>query len=345
MGPAGASPFKGTVVGVAAGGFGGGIAPTPPRAPSNPPPGFGQPPAGYGQPPAGYGASAGYGAPPGQGPQEGGYGGNAPPAAYGAPPPNAYGGAITPQGVPGGGVNPMGSTVADPSAMYGGSGAPYGGQQDPNAYGAPPQGQSAGPSQGQAYGGGYGAPPQGGAFGGPPQQQGYGPPQGYDPNQPQNPVALQAPQGYGAQPYGAQSYGQPAGLPGQAGMIPGAMGGGIQVRGAKGQVRAPVTVVLLSMFTFGIYPLIWYFNTYNEVAGFLNDPAAPPWWKPMLFSMLTCNAYGLYLVLTRLGGVIQQVQQRAGVQNAQNLGWMYIIPVYGTFLVQSELNKAWQTPG
>ena len=133
----------------------------------------------------------------------------------------------------------------------------------------------------------------------------------------------------------------------QMGMMQ-APGAGVMVspggNGPKGIVRKPVNVVLLCMFTFGIYPLIWYFQTYNEVATFLNRPT-PPWWKPMLLSMVTCNLYGLYLMLTCLGEVIAEVQQRANVQQPQNLGWMYVIPVYGIFLVQRELNTAWEAPG
>jgi hypothetical protein len=39
------------------------------------------------------------------------------------------------------------------------------------------------------------------------------------------------------------------------------------------------------------------------------------------------------------------VQQRAGVPNAQDQGFMYFIPYYNVILLQSELNRAWQQPG
>jgi hypothetical protein len=127
-------------------------------------------------------------------------------------------------------------------------------------------------------------------------------------------------------------------------MIQAPVGGAMMIPGGKGLARNPIHVVLLSMFTFGVYPLLWYFKTYNEVQGYLGGGGAP-WWKPMLISMVTCNLYGLYLVVTQLGGIIAQVQQKAGLADARNLGWIYILPVYGTYLVQTELNKAWQAPG
>lgn len=46
-----------------------------------------------------------------------------------------------------------------------------------------------------------------------------------------------------------------------------------------------------------------------------------------------------------MGILVQEVQQRAGVPNPQNHGIMFLIPVYNTFLLQEELNKAWSTPG
>ena len=167
---------------------------------------------------------------------------------------------------------------------------------------------------------------------------------GYDPNQSQNQGMMPSQQQYGMQPPpGYGGYAQPQQQMGMmaAGGAPMMTPGG---SGPKGVARNPLHVMLLCMFTFGVYPLVWYMKTYNEVQGFLNR-GGPPWWKVLLISMVTCQFYGLYLVFTRLGGIIAEVQQRAGVQNPQNLGFMYLIPAYGPFLVQTELNKAWQTPG
>ena len=312
----GPSAFKGTVVGVAAGGFGGGIAPTPPRAPSNPP--------------------AAYGAPPPE------------PQRFGSQPPYA------PMGGGGGAgnVNPMGSTVADTGANYGGGATPSpfmspAAQQPPQDAGyGPPQGQQ------QGYGGGgYGAPPQGQPFGAPPsQQQPYGAPPPYDPNAGQNPGGMQVAQQYGAPQQYGQAYGAPGGMPGQAGMMApggpggGMMGGGDGTNGPKGTVRKGTQVLLYTVLSCGIYQIIWLIQTCNEMKAFLKRDE-PSWVKLWLLSTVTCGFYAMYWYAVRLGALIAECQQRAGVQNPQNLGWMYIIPYYNLILATDELNKAWQTPG
>ncbi len=80
------------------------------------------------------------------------------------------------------------------------------------------------------------------------------------------------------------------------------------------------------------------------MSGFLKRDE-PNWLKVLGLSMVTCNIYGLYWFAVKLGAIIAEIQQRAGVQNPQNLGWMYLIPYYNVILITNELNKAWQTPG
>jgi hypothetical protein len=284
------------------------------------------------------GAPPGYGAPPQQ-----------PAQGYGAPP-----GQADPSGIGGGFGAPPQQGYGQPQQGYG---QPQQGYGQPQGYGAPQQGYGAPPQQGygqpqqgygqpQGYGApqqGYGAPPQGGQGYGDPNagQNPYGQPQQGQYGQPQPQGMMQQP-GYGAQPQGYGGYGQP-----QQGMVAAPFGGAMVtggVPGGKGPVRNPLHVVLLSMFTFGVYPLIWYFKTYNEVQGYLAK-GGPPWWKPMLISMVTCNIMGLVWLITKVGGIIAEVQQKAGLPDARNLGWIYVIPVYGTYLAQVELNKAWSSPG
>ncbi len=241
--------------------------------------------------------------------------------------------------------------MADPSSTYGAPAAasPYGAAAPvPGAggYGAPPGGSSgfgAAPAQSfgapDAFGGpqqSYGTPPPQHGFGSAPPQQSYGGPQsGYDA---QNPAAMQLAGGANMNPYGQ---------PGQPGSMGAAGGGGGMLpggNGPKGQVRNGTQVLLYSFLSCGIYQVIWFISICGEMSAFLKRDE-PSWLKVLLFSTLTCNIYGLYWFAVKLGALIAEVQQRAGVQNPQNLGWMYLIPYYNIILIQEELNKAWQLPG
>ncbi len=139
-------------------------------------------------------------------------------------------------------------------------------------------------------------------------------------------------------------------MPGQGAMVPAGAGGAMMpaggdgTHGPKGQLRDGTKVVIFSLVSCGFFSLLWFIWTCNEMSAFLKRDE-PSWIKILILSMVTCNLYGLYWFITRFGALIAEVQQRAGVPNAQNLGWVYIIPYYNIFLAQNELNKAWQTPG
>lgn len=151
-------------------------------------------------------------------------------------------------------------------------------------------------------------------FGGPQQAQQQG---GY------NPAAMQPMGGY---PQG----GQMQGPPGQ--------------HGPKGIVRNPINILLIGLATCGIYQMIWFFQICGEMKAFLgrDEPNAM---KIFLLSFVTCGLYSFYWMFASLGPLVQEIQQRAGVPNAQNQGFMYLIPYYNVILLQQELNKAWQAPG
>jgi hypothetical protein len=145
--------------------------------------------------------------------------------------------------------------------------------------------------------------------------------------------------GYSPAPYGSP-YGQELGQPGAGGMVPAGDG----TNGPKGQVRKGTQVVLYSVLSCGLYAAYWMFLTFQEMSAFLKRDE-PNFLKVMGLSIVTCNVYGLYWFATRFGALVAEIQQRAGVPNPQNLGWMYIIPYYNLMLATDELNKAWQTPG
>jgi hypothetical protein len=146
-----------------------------------------------------------------------------------------------------------------------------------------------------------------------------------------NPGAMQP---MGAYPQGGpmmqQGGGAPAGVPGQ--------------HGPKGEVKNGMTILLISIATCGLYQMIWFIQVSGEMSRFLQRDE-PNWLKIIGLSMVTCGMYGLYWQLVALGPLVQEIQQRAGVHNPQNHGFMYLIPYYNVFLLQQELNKAWQAPG
>jgi hypothetical protein len=158
-----------------------------------------------------------------------------------------------------------------------------------------------------------------------------------------NPYGAQQPPQAGAAYAGAQAGAmQPMGAFGGG---PLALAGGAPpgAHGPKGQVRNGMMVLLFGIISCGIYQLLWFIWSCNEIAAFLQRDE-PSWLKVVGLSIVTCGIYGLIWQITRVGALIQECQQRAGVPNAQNHGWMYIIPYYNVILMTEELNKAWQGP-
>jgi hypothetical protein len=125
------------------------------------------------------------------------------------------------------------------------------------------------------------------------------------------------------------------------GMAP---GGGMA--GAKGQVRNPVTVTLIS-FVCGFYMLYWfYFQVLPELKAYLgkSDQELNPT-KDLILGMVTC---GIWYILTILktGKLIQEAQQRAGRPNPEDKSTLFLIVAFVfapalPFLMQAELNKIW----
>jgi hypothetical protein len=185
--------------------------------------------------------------------------------------------------------------------------------------------------------------------------QGFGgPPPDYANPNPNMGYGNPAPGGYGNPAYGASpgyganpGYGQ--GAMQQYGGAGGAGGGGGAmvapgVHGQKGAVRNGLMVLLYGMGTCGIYQMIWFISVCGEMKEYLQRDE-PNWLKIMGLSIVTCGLYGLYWQFSRLGLLIQEMQQRAGLPNPQNPGIMLLIPYYNVMVMQEELNKVWQSPG
>jgi hypothetical protein len=141
--------------------------------------------------------------------------------------------------------------------------------------------------------------------------------------------------------------------PGFGAMQPGGMGGPMAGGGARGEVRNPVTIVLLSLVTCGIYGYYWfYYQLMPELRAYLgrNDEYNPT--TQVILSIVTCGIWYL-LGVAKACKMIQEGQQRAGRPNAEdktNLIWilfavnvllgvptMLAIP----WVIQTEANKIW----
>ncbi|HEU4406376.1 MAG TPA: DUF4234 domain-containing protein [Polyangiaceae bacterium] len=185
-------------------------------------------------------------------------------------------------------------------------GPPGGYNPPPGGYGGPPPG-------------GYGGPPPGG-YGGPP--GGYGaPPQG----------------GYG----GAPGYGGPpapyGGFPPPGPLAPG--GGPANL--AALTHREPVTVLLLSIVTCGVYFLIWKYQTTEELRQASGDNSI----NPMLDIVLTvvlCGLWGVYADY-RNAKKLFELAQAAGMQRSDQSTIVLVLDLVGlafvsTFILQGEYN-------
>ncbi len=113
----------------------------------------------------------------------------------------------------------------------------------------------------------------------------------------------------------------------------------------KGEVRNPMTVWLLSMFTCGLYGLYFTYLTAGELKAYLGKEDVNPVMITAL-SYFTCNFWGAFQV----GKLIMEAQQRAGVPNPADKGvvaWALntFFCGFGNKMLQEELNKVWEAGG
>jgi hypothetical protein len=146
--------------------------------------------------------------------------------------------------------------------------------------------------------------------------------------------AMPPPMQGGMMPYGQQ--GAPMMQAQGAPIQPGA-------HGPKGTVRNPMMALVWGLVSCGFYQLWWFIVSCNEMSAYLGREE-PSWWKVLLLSSVTCGIYGLYWQVARCGAIVQEMQQRAGLPNPDNKGFLYLVPYYNVFLLQEELNKVWQSP-
>jgi hypothetical protein len=140
--------------------------------------------------------------------------------------------------------------------------------------------------------------------------------------------------------------------PGFGAMVP-AGGGGGGMAGPKGEVRNPITIVLLSLVTCGIYGLYWfYFQLIPELRANLGrqDEYNPT--TKIILAIVTCGI--MYLIdLFKVPKMIVEAGQRAGkpMEDKTNLIIILLLVnfVLGVptsmaipYILQTEANRVWE---
>ena len=170
------------------------------------------------------------------------------------------------------------------------------------------QGNMGGPGGGWG-GGGYGPPPGAPAYGAPSTGGGYGPP-------PDGP------------PFGP-GYGPP----------PGAGGGDVNL--AAFTERSPLTVLLLSLVTCGIYFIVWKYQTTDELRRASGDESLNPT-TDLLITLVSCGLYAIY-VSYRNAQKVYQLSQRLGMGRSDQSTAALLLAIFGLaavniFILQGEYN-------
>ena len=111
--------------------------------------------------------------------------------------------------------------------------------------------------------------------------------------------------------------------------------------------RNPVSVLLLSLVTCGIYSLYLIYQISKEVRDFRGDSSIDPGLE-LLLCIITCGLYEIYWYY-KYGRLVFDMEQRVGVSGASDMSLiLLLLPIFGfgivsLLLLQTELNRVWDT--
>ncbi|MGM9625547.1 MAG: DUF4234 domain-containing protein [Eubacteriales bacterium] len=111
--------------------------------------------------------------------------------------------------------------------------------------------------------------------------------------------------------------------------------------------RNPVSVLLLSIVTCGIYSLYLIYQISKEVRDFRGDSSIDPGLE-LLLCIITCGLYEIYWYY-KYGRLVFDMEQRVGVSGASDMSLiLLLLPIFGfgivsLLLLQTELNRVWDT--
>lgn len=115
------------------------------------------------------------------------------------------------------------------------------------------------------------------------------------------------------------------------------------------KIKSPVLVLILSLVTCGIYPMIYVYTTTEDIKNFTNDQNLNPV-LDLILSLVTCGIYYIYW-LYRTSKQVLDMQNRTGVNMPNDVSVVaLILSVFGLssvslMLIQTELNRVWERVG
>ena len=118
------------------------------------------------------------------------------------------------------------------------------------------------------------------------------------------------------------------------------MGGGYRCNIMK---RDPVKAILLSIFTCGIYGLIWFFGLVNDLNTADPGPNDKEPIMVLLLGLVTCGIYS-WIWVYNAGQKVDNIRQRNGEAPSGSSTTYLLLSIFGLgivvyYLMQNELNK------
>lgn len=110
----------------------------------------------------------------------------------------------------------------------------------------------------------------------------------------------------------------------------------------RGEVRNPITVLILSMLTCGVYAIYWLYMVVQDINRGLGREEFN-FIKELALTFLTCGIWGIYFQW-RLSEATVEVERAWGVQPTMDPPILFLMGVVGMgpFFMQTALNNAWE---
>lgn len=118
----------------------------------------------------------------------------------------------------------------------------------------------------------------------------------------------------------------------------------------QGRIRSIPTLIVLSILTCGLYPLVWYYEISAELQDALGKQDTSPGVEVLLI-FLTCGLYTVYWWY-KYGRMAAELQAMHGVPVHDNAVMLCVLSAVATFvlwndwigmcILQTELNSVWE---
>jgi len=106
---------------------------------------------------------------------------------------------------------------------------------------------------------------------------------------------------------------------------------------AKGPIRNPVMVTLLTFVTCGVYGIVAIYSMMSELRGYLNKQEIVPW-------QILVPVLNFIIVIGKLPDWVTEAKRRAGSRNPQSSGpilYFFLLPYFLT----KDMNEVWDPTG